>query len=372
MAGSTFGVLYRVTTYGESHGNAIGAVIDGCPAGLALCEEDIQAYLDRRKPGGRFSTKRQEADRCRILSGVFEGKTEGTPISVMIENTDQRPGDYKQISECYRPGHADYTYDRKYGFRDYRGGGRSSGRETAGRVIGGAVAAKALAEFGIEVRAFTQSIGRIMTDPDRFSFEECPQNPFWMPDRKAAEETEKYLKELEKEKDSAGGVIGCMVSGMPAGLGEPVFDKLDAELSKAVMSIGAVKGVEFGAGFASSVMTGSMNNDAFFSAPDKGGKRKIGKKTNNAGGVLGGISDGSALIFQTAVKPTPSIARAQQTVTAEGKETEIEIHGRHDPVIVPRAVVVVECMTDMVLFDMLLRNAGSRMDSLKKIYAEEK
>jgi len=369
MAGSTFGKLYRVTTFGESHGDALGAIIDGCPSGLDLSEEDIQVFLNRRKPGETpFSTKRKESDRCRILSGIYKGRTTGTPISVQVENTDARSADYGELENCYRPGHADFTYDEKYGFRDPRGGGRSSGRETIGRVIGGAVAAKVLSAFGIRAAAYTQSIGKIMASPEHFSLESCRENPLWMPDAEAVQKAEAYLKGLISEKDSAGGVIGCIVSGMPSGLGEPVFDKLDAEIAKAVMSIGAVKGVEFGAGFAAAFMKGSENNDAFLSKTGKDGKTKIGKKTNHAGGVLGGISDGSVILFQTAVKPTPSIAKKQETVDNTGKETGLEIRGRHDPVIVPRAVVVVECMTNIVLLDMLLRNTSVRMDYLKKIY----
>ena len=301
---------------------------------------------------------------------MFEGKTTGTPVCVLIENTDFRSHDYDEIAHCYRPGHADFTYDRKYGFRDYRGGGRSSGRETAGRVIGGAVAAKVLAAFGIQAHAYTQSIGHIMADPERFSLDKCRENPLWMPDGEAALQAEEYLKELIRGKDSAGGVIGCIVNNVPAGLGEPVFDKLDAEIAKAVMSIGAVKGVEFGAGFAAAQMTGSQDNDSFVSIAGKNKKPVIRKRSNNAGGIMGGISDGSTILFQAAVKPTPSISRPQQTVTEKGENTEIEIRGRHDPVIVPRAVVVVECMTNMVILDMLLRNTSSRMDYLKKIYGD--
>ncbi len=365
MAGSTFGTLFRTTTFGESHGAAIGAVIDGCPAGLSLSEEDIQKYLDRRRPGGsRFVTQRKEGDRCRILSGVFEGKTTGTPIAVLIENTDQHSGDYSAIAKLYRPGHADFTYDQKYGFRDYRGGGRSSGRETAGRVIGGAVAAKVLQEFGIRAAAWTDSIGPVSIDPEKSSLEICAENELYMPDPDAAERAGAWLWDLMGQRDSSGGCIGCLVTGVPAGLGEPVFDKLDAELAKAVMSIGAVKGIEFGSGFAAAQSTGSQNNDCFYAE-----NGKILKRTNRAGGILGGISDGSSIYFRAAVKPTPSIARRQETVDTEGRSVETEIGGRHDPVVVPRAVVVVECMTSLVLLDLLIKNAGSRMESLRKIYS---
>ena len=366
MAGSTFGNLFRITTWGESHGAGIGVVIDGCPAGLSLCEEDIQVYLDRRKPGQtKFATSRKESDTCKILSGVFGGKTTGTSIMVMVENTSQRSQDYNDIASYYRPGHADYTYDMKYGFRDYRGGGRSSGRETIGRVIAGAIAAKALKEMHIEVLAFTQSIGPISAK--QFCPEDCKKNPFFMPDQQSALLVQGYMEELMARKDSAGGIISCIISGVPVGLGEPVFDKLDAELSKAVMSIGAIKGIEFGAGFAVSQMTGSQNNDAFIS-DGEGRSIHISKRTNHSGGVLGGMSDGSAIIFNAAVKPTPSIAAKQDTVTQSGEEIEVEIHGRHDPLVVPRAVVVVECMAAITVFDMLLRNMTVRMDNLKKVY----
>ncbi len=365
MAGNTFGTLFRLTTFGESHGAAIGAVIDGCPAGLPLSEEDIQPYLDRRRPGdSRFSTARREADRCRILSGVFEGKTTGTPVAVLIENTDQRSRDYAATASSYRPGHADFGYDRKYGFRDYRGGGRSSGRETAGRVIGGAVAAAVLRELGAEVSAWTESIGPVSVAREKTDLSLCGKNPFWMPDAEAAARAEEYLTEQKQALDSAGGIIACRVTGVPAGLGEPVFDKLDAELAKAVMSIGAVKGIQFGSGFAAAEMSGSQNNDSFRMAEDG---RAVRKESNHAGGVLGGMSDGSEIFFTAAVKPTPSIARKQSTVTADGENTEIEIHGRHDPVIVSRAVVVVESMTNLVLLDMLMRNIPCRMDTLRAV-----
>ncbi len=366
MAGSTYGQLFRVTTWGESHGKALGAVIDGCPADLSLCEEDIQKFLDRRKPGqSSVTTSRAEGDRCRILSGVFEGKTTGTPISVIVENTSQKSSDYKEIASYYRPGHADFTYDKKYGFRDYRGGGRSSGRETIGRVIGGAIASRVLEELGVGIKAFTQSIGSVAIDYDSFNLDACMDNVFYMPDNKAALLAEGYVKELMAAGDSAGGIISCIIEGICLGIGEPVFDKLDAELSKAIMSIGAVKGIEFGAGFAVGQMSGSQNNDEFITTDDG----KIKKRTNNAGGILGGMSDGSEIIFNAAIKPTPSISKTQQTVNQAGEPVEICIHGRHDPVIVPRAVVVVEAMSAMVVLDMMLRNIPSKMDTLKRIYS---
>ena len=370
MAGNTFGTIFRVTTFGESHGAAVGAVIDGCPAGLPLCEEDIQAYLDRRKPGAsRFSTARKEGDLCRILSGVFEGKTTGTPIAVIVENTDQRSGDYSALRDVYRPGHADLGYDRKYGFRDYRGGGRSSGRETAGRVIGGAVAAKLLKEFGVEIRAWTDSIGPFRADPEHSDLSECRKNALYMPDPAAAEKAEAWLADCIREGDSSGSTVACRITGVPAGTGEPVFDKLDAELAKAVLSIGAVKGIEFGDGFAAAEAKGSNNNDPFRGegADEAAGSCGIAKLSNHAGGILGGMADGSDIFFRAAVKPTPSIARPQQSVTRSGDNTVMEIHGRHDPVIGPRAVVVVECMAAVTVLDLMLRNAVCRLDRLKEL-----
>ena len=370
MAGNTFGTIFRVTTFGESHGAAVGAVIDGCPAGLPLCEEDIQVYLDRRKPGAsRFSTARKEGDLCRILSGVFEGKTTGTPIAVIVENTDQRSGDYSALRDVYRPGHADLGYDRKYGFRDYRGGGRSSGRETAGRVIGGAVAAKLLKEFGVEIRAWTDSIGPFRADPEHSDLSECRKNALYMPDPAAAEKAEAWLADCIREGDSSGSTVACRITGVPAGTGEPVFDKLDAELAKAVLSIGAVKGIEFGDGFAAAEAKGSNNNDPFRGegAVEAAGSCGITKLSNHAGGILGGMADGSDIFFRAAVKPTPSIARPQKSVTRSGENTVMEIRGRHDPVIGPRAVVVVECMAAVTVLDLMLRNAVCRLDRLKEL-----
>ncbi len=362
MAGSIWGDLFRVSTFGESHGAAIGAIIDGCPAGIPLSEEDIQIFLDRRKPGqSSFATPRVETDACRILSGIFEGKTTGTPIMVLLENLRQRSADYSDIASYYRPGHADYTFDMKYGFRDYRGGGRSSGRETAGRVAAGAIASKILTTMGIEVRAFTQRIGPVQAR--RFEPEECFSNPFYMPDNQAAVLAANFLNECKKEKDSAGGIIACIVTGVPAGIGEPVFDKLDAKIAHGIMSIGAVKGIEFGAGFAASQMKGSENNDCFYSE-----NGKILKMSNHAGGISGGISDGSPIILSVAVKPTSSIEKKQHTVNCEGENIEVEIHGRHDPVIVPRAVVVVESMVALTILDAMLKNMSAKMDNIWKVY----
>lgn len=368
MAGSTLGTLFKITTWGESHGTAIGVVIDGCPAGLTLSEEDIQAYLNRRRPGqSRFTTARQESDKAEILSGVFEGKTTGAPISVLIRNNDQRSRDYGRIKECYRPGHADYTFDAKYGIRDYRGGGRSSGRETIGRVAAGAVAAKILGQLGIRLTAYTKSIGEIAVPEEEYDFNCISENKLYMPNNKYAEKASAYLEKCMKNLDSSGGVIECRITGMPAGVGETVFDKLDASLAKAVMSIGAVKGVEIGDGFAAARANGSTNNDAFFC-----GGKEVEKKTNHSGGILGGMSDGSTIILRAAVKPTPSIARAQDTVTKDGENTTITITGRHDPVIVPRAVVVVESMAALTILDLLMVNMSAKLENLEQMYKTEK
>ncbi len=401
-AGSTIGTIFKVTTWGESHGKAIGVVVDGCPAGLALCEEDIQKLLDRRKPGqSKFTTKRNEGDEVEILSGVFEGKTTGTPISMIVRNQDQRSRDYSQIAGCYRPGHADYTFDEKFGFRDYRGGGRSSARETIGRVAAGAIAEKFLEELGIRMAAYTRAIGPVEIDDAKWCGvsagqdgcschgmdgvdgstcgtggdgharigieairERAGANKLYMPDAEAAARAAAYLEEKMVEADSVGGVVECIISGLPTGLGEPVFEKLDANLAKATLSIGAVKGFEIGDGFAAAKACGSDNNDSF----RRGGDGPIRKATNHAGGVLGGISDGSDVVFRAAFKPTPSIARAQETVNTAGEEISLEIHGRHDPVVVPRAVVVVEAMAAITVMDLLLMSMTSRMDRIKLFF----
>lgn len=365
MMSSFLGNNFKIATFGESHGKAIGVVIDGCPAGLSLGTSDVQPYLDRRKPGqSKYTTGRKEADTVEILSGVFEGKTTGTPIAMIIYNADAHSKDYDALKEVFRPGHADYGFFAKYGLRDHRGGGRSSGRETAARVCAGAVAAKLLKECGISVLAFTKSIGPV--EVGAMDWNETAKNPLYMPDAKAAKEAERYLDGLREEKDSAGGIVECHINGVPAGLGDPVFDKLDAKLAQAIFSIGAVKGFEIGDGFAAAKTTGSVNNDAFCM---KDGR--VDKKTNHAGGILGGISDGTQIVFRAAFKPTPSIAREQDTLTKDGRETTITIAGRHDPVIVPRAVVVVEAMAALVVADALLSNALARIDSLKMLYGVE-
>lgn len=366
MAGSIFGTHFRIETFGESHGEGLGVVIDGCPAGLSLCAEDIQLYLNRRKPGqSKFATPRKEADAIEILSGVFEGKTTGTPIALLVRNTSQRSSDYSEIASYYRPGHADFTFDAKYGFRDYRGGGRSSGRETIGRVAAGAIACKILQELGITVCAYTKAIGPVEASMEQFDPDAILTTPTAMPDRKASKEAEAYLSGCMEQKDSCGGVIECRIDGVPAGIGEPVFDKLDASLAKAVMSIGAVKAFEIGDGTKVAHMHGSENNDCFCI---KDGR--VIKETNHSGGILGGISDGSQILLRAYVKPTPSIFQSQHTVNKAGEEIDIQIKGRHDPVIMPRAVVVVEAMTALTVLDLMMDNMTARVDYLKQIYTK--
>ena len=367
MAGSSLGTIFRMTTWGESHGKGVGVVLDGCPAGLPLCERDIQSFLDRRKPGqSRFTTQRSEGDEVEILSGVFEGRTTGTPISMLVRNTDQRSRDYGEIAYSYRPGHADFTFDEKYGFRDYRGGGRSSGRETIGRVAAGAVAVKILESLGVRVAAYAKEIGGIAVDPERFDLRERDNNRLYMPDKEAAARAEALLDEQMARKDSVGGVVECIVDGLPAGIGEPVFEKLSANLAKAVCSIGAVKGFEIGDGFAAARASGSTNTDPFRAVDGR-----VVKTSNHAGGILGGISDGSRIVLRAAFKPTPSIASVQQTVNSGSMENmDVSIRGRHDPIIVPRAVVVVESMVAFEAVDMLFINMTSQLERIQKFYRE--
>ncbi len=353
MAGSGFGTIFRITTWGESHGPALGVTIDGCPAGIPLTEEDLQPYMERRRPNaGPLSTKRNEADRAEILSGVFEGKTTGTPISILIRNTDQHSRDYSDIADVIRPGHADYTFDAKYGFRDYRGGGRSSGRETAARVAAGAVASKLLELCGIRFDTFLSAVGGIPV-PDEYRADpvSCP-------------EIAALMSEARENGDSVGSEVCCRISGVPAGLGDPVFEKLDAKLAQAVFSIGAVKALEIGSGIAASKMRGSEFNDAFVLSEEG----TVQKMTNHAGGILGGISDGSDILLHVFFKPTPSISAPQQTVKGASENIELSIHGRHDPLIGARAAVVVEAMSALVLADALLVNMTSRVDSVIRFY----
>lgn len=367
MAGSSIGTIFKITTWGESHGAGIGVVVDGCPAGLELSEDDIQPFLNRRKPGqSKFTTPRKESDTVEILSGVFEGKTTGAPISMIVYNKTQRSSDYSEIANYYRPGHADYTFDAKYGFRDYRGGGRSSGRETIARVAAGAIAVKLLSELGIEIFAYTASIGEHIVNPQNFSKEEIFNNRLYMPDKEAAQKAEEFLEKCMAEKNSSGGTVECIIKNVPAGIGDPVFEKLNANLAKAICSIGAVKSFETGDGKDVAAATGLDNNDSFYYTDEK----LVAKRTNHAGGILGGISDGSDIFLRAAFKPTPSIFSKQETINKAGENIEIEIKGRHDPIIVPRAVVVVEAMAAITVLDALLLNMSAKLDTVKKCYLD--
>jgi chorismate synthase len=352
MAGNIFGTTLTVTTFGESHGPAVGCVIDGCPAGLRISKTDIDAELAKRRPGGGgAASPRSEPDECEILSGIFEGRTLGTPIAIIIRNTNQKSGDYAHLKNIYRPGHADKTWQDKYGLRDYRGGGRASGRETAARVAAGAMAKRLLAENGIRITAWVSSIGGIEAPPfgaAGFSLEEAAANPFRLPSAEAAAGAAALIDQMRQAGDSVGGTVDCRATGLPAGLGEPVFGKLDAALAAAMLSIGAAKGFEIGAGFAAAARTGSQNNDSF----DEAG---------SAGGVLGGISTGGGLQFRVAFKPTPSISKKQQAFDSEGRRQTISIQGRHDVCICPRAAAVVEAMCALVLAGLLLENRLSRL-----------
>jgi chorismate synthase len=360
MTGNSFGELFRITTFGESHGEAVGVIIDGCPAGLSLDADDIQKELDRRRPGqSRVTTARAEEDKAAILSGVFQGKTTGTPIAIIVENKDQDSEAYEYLKDTPRPNHADYTYQMKYGLRDWRGGGRSSGRETVGRVAAGAIAKKLLSLEDIEILGHTIEIGGIRAREASVSQikEKAEENPVRCGDPKAAKDMVNGIIEAQKEGDSLGGIVEVNALNVPVGLGEPVFDKLDADLSKAIMSIGAVKGVEIGAGFVVSRRRGSENNDEFIL---RDGRVITG--SNNSGGILGGISTGMPIRIRAAIKPTSSIAKAQKTVDlAKMRETSIEISGRHDPCIVPRVLPVCEAMVALVLADHFLRNRASRI-----------
>ncbi len=352
MSGNGFGQLFRFTTFGESHGPAIGCVVDGTPPRIALSEEDIQFWLDRRRPGqSRFTTQRREPDRVRILSGVFEGVTTGAPIGLLIENVDQRTKDYADIKDKFRPGHADYTYLKKYGVRDYRGGGRSSARETAMRVAAGAIARKILGD-GVRIRGALVQMGEHAIDRDRWDWDAVEDNPFWCPDRRTAQSWEGYLDDIRKAGSSVGAVVEVVAEGVPAGWGAPVYDKLDADLAKAMMGINAVKGVEIGAGFAAAALRGEENADEMRMAKDG----TVEFMSNNAGGVLGGISSGQDVVVRFAVKPTSSILIPRKTVTSAGKDSDILTKGRHDPCVGIRAVPVGEAMMACVLAEHLLRH----------------
>lgn len=389
MGGSIFGKIFRISSFGESHGKALGVVVDGCPAGLSLSEADIQPYLERRRPGKNLKmTQRKEGDQVEILSGVFQGLTTGTPIALMVRNEDQRSKDYGDIAESFRPGHADYGFFSKYGFRDYRGGGRSSGRETLARVAAGAIAKKVLQELQVEVDAKVMELAGISLSTSE-----------------GRAEADARILKLREEGDSAGGVVECRVRGLVPGIGEPVFDKLDARLAEGIMSIGAVKAVEIGDGVAASKALGSENNDSFFTVEafpesrkgdisteeagesdesddsERGGTEgdyflennliRLKKKSNHSGGILGGMSDGSEILIRASFKPTPSISKVQNTVKESGEPISIKIKGRHDPTVVERATVVVEAMTAIVVLDCLLENMSARLENVKKIYRKE-
>ncbi len=356
MAGNTFGKLFTVTTAGESHGPALVGIVDGCPPGIALTREDLQTDLDRRKPGqSRYTTQRREADEVEILSGVFEGKTTGTPIGLLIRNTDQRSRDYAKIKDRFRPAHADYTYERKYGIRDYRGGGRSSARETAMRVAAGAIAKRALLEgFGTSIRGYLSQLGPIALDRSRHDAEEVERNAFFWPNANQVEALETYMQQLSKDGDSIGAKVEVVATGVPTGWGEPVFDRLDADIAHALMSINAVKGVEIGAGFSSVAQRGTEHRDEMTSK---------GFLSNHAGGVLGGISSGQDIVASLALKPTSSIRLPGRGVDMDGADIEVITTGRHDPCVGIRATPIAEAMLALVLIDHALRHRGQNADA---------
>ncbi|WP_304138111.1 chorismate synthase [Mesonia mobilis] len=352
MAGNSFGTIFKVTTFGESHGKAIGGIIDGCPSGVEIDLEAIQNELNRRKPGqSKIVTQRKEPDTIEFLSGIFEGKTTGTSIGFVIENTNQKSKDYGHIKDVYRPSHADYTYDQKYGNRDYRGGGRSSARETACRVVAGAVAKQFLTS--IQFQAYVSSVGKIqLEETDAIDFAEIEKNPVRCPNAEKASEMETYIKQIRKEGDTVGGVVSCVIKNVPVGLGEPVFDKLHAQLGKAMLSINAVKGFEYGSGFEGAQMRGSEHNDHF--------NEDGSTKTNFSGGVQGGISNGMDIHFKVAFKPVATLMQKQETINSQGEKVEMEGKGRHDPCVVPRAVPIVEAMAALVIADFLLINRTTK------------
>ena len=357
---STYGTLFKIATFGESHGPALGVTIDGCPAGLAFDTDFIQHELDRRKPGqSRITTQRREADEFEVLSGVFEGITQGTPIALVIRNTDQRSKDYGHIAEQFRPSHADYTYMAKYGTRDYRGGGRSSARETAARVAAGAVAKMVLKTLGVSVQAYVSAVGkmRLETPYQELDLALAEENAVRCPDPLLAEQMFTYIDETRKKGDSIGGVVSCVVTGVPAGWGEPVFDKLHAELGKAMLSINAVKGFEYGSGFAGAEQSGSEHTDAIYTDAEG----RVRTRTNQSGGIQGGISNGEAIYFRVAFKPVATIMQDQESVDVHGQSVTVSGKGRHDPCVVPRAVPIVEAMAALVLVDMWLRSRNAQV-----------
>jgi chorismate synthase len=360
MAGTTIGQIFRLTTFGESHGDATGGVIDGCPAGLKIDIDFIQKELTRRKTGQSFfSSQRKEDENIVFISGVFEGKTTGTPLAFIIKNSDAKSDDYELLKNIFRPSHADFTYEEKYGLRDYRGGGRASARETVARVVAGAIAKILLMHYKIAITGYVSQIGNISLDADfkKFDLSFIEKNPVRCPDKKKSIKMVQFLETIKKEKDTAGGVINCIISSCPPGLGEPVFDKLQADLAKAMLSIPSVKGFEYGSGFHASVLKGSENNDIFELGKDK----KVKTKTNRSGGIQGGISNGEDIFFRVAFKPIPSVMQKQNTLDKNRKKVTLEIKGRHDVCIVPRAVPVVEAMAAIVIADHLLRNKTARI-----------
>lgn len=355
---NTYGTLFRITTFGESHGPAIGVILDGCPAGLEIDEAFIQAELARRKPGqSKITTQRKEDDHFKILSGVFEGKSTGTPIAIIIENQDQRSKDYSHIAETFRPSHADYTYEAKYGVRDYRGGGRSSARETAARVAAGAIAKLFLAKQDVQINAYVSQVGDIKAPPyTELDLTKTEENIVRCPDAAVAEKMISLIDQVRLDRDTIGGIVTCVIKNTPVGLGEPVFDKLHSEMGKAMLGINAVKGFEYGSGFEGIKLRGSQHNDAFY---NDGGK--VRTRTNFSGGVQGGISNGEDIYFNVAFKPVATIMQDQETVDKDGNETRVSGKGRHDPCVVPRAVPIVEAMAALVIADFLLRTKGAKL-----------
>ena len=359
MAGNTFGTLFKITTFGESHGHSVGVIIDGCPAGLEISEETIQLELDRRRPGqSKIVTQRKEADRVQILSGIFEGKTTGTPIGLQIINTNAKSKDYSHIKDSFRPSHADYTFQEKFGHRDYRGGGRSSARETAARVAAGAIAKAILKEQGIQITAYVNAVGTIgMSDSDQVDLSVIEKNPVRCANAEVAERMEELIKQIKKEGDTIGGKVRCLVEGLPVGLGQPVFDKLHADLGKGMLSINACKGFEIGSGFEGTLKRGSEHNDRFFT--DENGRVKT--ETNYSGGIQGGISNGMPVDFSVAFKPVATIMRDQDSIDKFGESVTVQGKGRHDPCVLPRAVPIVEAMAALVLADHFLLAKTDRL-----------
>jgi chorismate synthase len=364
MAGNTFGTLFKLTTFGESHGVALGGIIDGCPAGLEIDLEFVKSELQRRKPGqSHITTQRKEEDEVKFLSGIFEGKTTGHPIGFTIENTNQKPTDYEHIKDTFRPSHADYTYQEKYGIRDYRGGGRSSARETACRIVGGAIAKLFLKHLNVSIQAYVSQVGNIklVKTYQELDLSKTEESIIRCPDAATAYKMVSYIEDIRKEGDTIGGIVSCVINGTPIGLGEPVFDKLHADLGKAMLSINAVKGFEYGEGFNSINFKGSELNDSFVSSSEVENNKKITTSTNHSGGIQGGISNGQDIYFNVAFKPVATIMQDQQSVDKDGNELVVKGKGRHDPCVLPRAVPIVESMAALVIADFALRNRTSKL-----------